>query len=85
MDVRSAYECDNVGKVKGGVNVPYVNLKRVYNAETQQKDVVKTPNPDFIKLVSSLHMGASAWGVSACDWTEEQSAPPSIPGIGACS
>lgn len=51
LDVRSTLENDEVGKVKGSVNVPFVNIKRVYNPETQQKDVKKEPNPDFIKMV----------------------------------
>lgn len=51
LDVRSELENEEVGKVKGSVNVPFVHLKRVYNPETQERDMKKTPNPDFVKQV----------------------------------
>ncbi|KAG2443761.1 hypothetical protein HXX76_002107 [Chlamydomonas incerta] len=51
LDVRSELENNEVGKVKGSVNVPFVHLKRVYNPETQEREMKKTPNPDFVKQV----------------------------------
>lgn len=51
LDVRSELERDEVGKVKGSVNVPFVNLSRVYDASQGKKVVKKTPNPNFLAQV----------------------------------
>ncbi|GAB4816661.1 hypothetical protein N2152v2_003707 [Parachlorella kessleri] len=51
LDVRSKLEYDEVGKVKGSVNIPLVNARRVYNAQERKKEVVKEDNPDFIAMV----------------------------------
>ncbi|KIY91753.1 hypothetical protein MNEG_16210 [Monoraphidium neglectum] len=51
LDVRSEFECDESGKVKGSVNVPFVTIKRVYDPESQQRVIKKTENKDFIKGV----------------------------------
>lgn len=37
LDVRSALECEEIGKVKGSVNIPFVNAKKVYDSETRTK------------------------------------------------
>ncbi|KAF8055921.1 STR16 [Scenedesmus sp. PABB004] len=51
LDVRSALEVEDVGKVKDSVNIPFVNARKVYDAETRTKKVVKEDNPDFIRMV----------------------------------
>ena len=51
--MRSELECEEVGKVKGSINVPWVILKRVYDPEAHAKVVKKELNKDFAKLVSS--------------------------------
>lgn len=51
VDVRPALEVDEVGKFKGAVHVPFMNSKKVYNAETRQKDIIKSPNAEFISMI----------------------------------
>jgi len=51
LDVRPALELDQVGKVKGCVNIPIVNSKFVYNSEDRKKTVEKTPNENFLEQV----------------------------------
>lgn len=62
LDVRSELECDEVGKVKGSVNVPFVNLKRVYDAKEGKKVVQKASNPNFLAMVSPPR----PWRCCAC-------------------
>lgn len=45
LDVRSELEYQDIGKVKGSVNVPFVHAKRVWSAEEQKKVVVKVCAP----------------------------------------
>lgn len=51
LDVRSEFEVDESGKVKGSVNVPYVIIKRVFDPETKTRIIKKADNPDFLKQV----------------------------------
>ncbi|GBF97959.1 hypothetical protein Rsub_10632 [Raphidocelis subcapitata] len=51
LDVRSEFEIDESGKVKGSVNVPFVIIKRVFDPETRERVIKKDPNPDFIKTM----------------------------------
>lgn len=51
LDVRSELECDEVGKVKGSVNVPWINVSRVYDAKEGKKVVKKEQNTNFVKQV----------------------------------
>lgn len=37
LDVRPTLELDEVGKVKGSVNIPLYNSVRKFNSETRQK------------------------------------------------
>ncbi len=37
VDVRSALECDEVGKAKQALNIPVTNAKRVYSPEQRKK------------------------------------------------
>ncbi|EFJ45243.1 gonidia-specific protein KA_k47 [Volvox carteri f. nagariensis] len=82
LDVRSELENDEVGKVKGSVNIPFVHLKRVYDPETKERVMKKTPNPDFIKMVEKrfpkkdvkLMVGCSngkAYSIDALEALEE--------------
>lgn len=49
VDVRPTQECENEGRIRTSVNVPIVNAKAVYNSSTKQRELIKTPNPDFVK------------------------------------
>lgn len=51
LDVRSALEVEEVGRVKDAVNIPYVICMRKYDPETREKKLVKQDNPDFLKQV----------------------------------
>ena len=52
LDVRPSLELEEVGKVKGSVNVPIVNASRKYSSEKQKKVLQKEDNPNFIQEVS---------------------------------
>lgn len=41
LDVRSQLENEEVGKVKGSVNIEYMNCKWKYNAEERKKEIVR--------------------------------------------
>jgi hypothetical protein len=51
LDVRPELELQEVGKVKGCVNVPIAHSKFAYDAEKREKTVVKEDNPDFVAQV----------------------------------
>lgn len=51
LDVRPALELEEVGKVKGSVNVPIAHASRRYDSEQQKKVLKKEDNPDFIAQV----------------------------------
>jgi rhodanese-related sulfurtransferase len=51
LDVRPALELEEVGKVKGSVNVPIQHAKWKYNAEERKRTVVREDNPDFVAQV----------------------------------
>ena len=51
LDVRSEFELEESGKVKGAVNVPFVTIKRSYDSEKRERVVKKENNPDFVKMV----------------------------------
>lgn len=53
LDVRPALELEEVGKVRGCVNIPIVNSKWVYNPEERKKTIVKEDNPAFVEQVGS--------------------------------
>jgi hypothetical protein len=54
LDVRPALECEEVGKVKGSVNIPMMHAKRVYDPEQRKKVLQKEENPDFVAQVTPL-------------------------------
>ena len=49
LDVRSALELEEVGRIKDSVNVPIVNATKKWDSEQQKKVVKKEDNPDFVK------------------------------------
>lgn len=51
LDVRPALENEEIGKIKGSVNIPIVNSVRKYDPEQGKKVTTKSPNDDFIKQV----------------------------------
>lgn len=51
LDIRSEFELEESGKVKGAVNVPFVHIKRTYDSEKRERVVQKTDNEDFVKMV----------------------------------
>ena len=52
LDVRPTLEYEEVGRVKGSVNIPMVNLKRVYDPEQKKKVMQKEENDTFTDKVS---------------------------------
>lgn len=56
LDVRSALEVDEVGKVKDSVNIPFVICTRVYDAQEGKKVIKKENNADFIAQVCACGM-----------------------------
>lgn len=66
LDVRPKLEVDDIGKVKGSVNVPMANSVRKYDPE-QRKKVVQNlgKNEDFIKEVRCFFLLCEPWDL----WT----------------
>lgn len=52
LDVRPSLELEEVGKVKGSVNISLVNATRKYSSEKKKKVLQKEDNPNFIQEVS---------------------------------
>lgn len=52
LDVRPALELEEIGKVKGCVNVPKMLAKRVYDPKENKKVVKKEENPDWLEQVT---------------------------------
>lgn len=53
-----------VGKVKGGVNIPMMHAKRVYSPEANKKVVQKEENPDWLAQV--CWPGGEACPIKTC-------------------
>ncbi|KAL3149922.1 hypothetical protein ABBQ38_013286 [Trebouxia sp. C0009 RCD-2024] len=51
LDVRSALENEEVGRVRMSVNVPFVNCTKKWDSKQGKKVVQKQDNPDFVKMV----------------------------------
>lgn len=51
LDVRPTIELEEVGKVRGCVNIPIMHAQRKYNTEEKRKVLQKEDNPDFISEV----------------------------------
>eukprot|EP00199_Chlamydomonas_sp_CCMP681_P005380 CAMPEP_0119103788 /NCGR_PEP_ID=MMETSP1180-20130426/2158_1 /TAXON_ID=3052 ORGANISM="Chlamydomonas cf sp, Strain CCMP681" /NCGR_SAMPLE_ID=MMETSP1180 /ASSEMBLY_ACC=CAM_ASM_000741 /LENGTH=237 /DNA_ID=CAMNT_0007088379 /DNA_START=38 /DNA_END=751 /DNA_ORIENTATION=- len=67
LDVRAALECQDIGKVRDSVNIPWVICKWVYNAEKREKNVVKEDNPDFLKQVEKRFPNKDTKLMIACN------------------
>ncbi len=68
LDVRPALEYEDVGRVKGSVNIPIMNSKKVYDPEQKKKVVQKEENPNFIEQVIALPKGlkrVDVWSIEA--------------------
>lgn len=53
LDVRPKLEYEEVGKVKNSVNIPMVNLRRVWDPEQKKKVIQKEDNDNFIDQAST--------------------------------
>ena len=51
LDVRPALEYEEAGRVKGSVNIPIVNAKRVWDPEQKKKVIKKEDNDKFAEQV----------------------------------
>lgn len=50
--MRPALENEDVGKVKGSVNVPIMNSTKKWDSEQQKKVIKKEDNPNFVAQAS---------------------------------
>lgn len=66
LDVRSALEVDEVGKVKDSVNIPFVICTRVYDAQEGKKVIKKEDNTEFISQVQRKFPNRDAKLLVAC-------------------
>lgn len=66
LDVRSALEVEEVGKVSGSVNVPFMLVSREYDPETRTKEIKRDPNPDFVRQVEKRFPDKEAKLMIAC-------------------
>ncbi|BDA51186.1 probable thiosulfate sulfurtransferase 16, chloroplastic [Coccomyxa sp. Obi] len=67
LDVRPALELEEVGKVKGCVNVPMMHAKRVYDPKENKKVVQKEENPDWIEQVKKRFPDTETKLLVACN------------------
>jgi len=51
LDVRPSIELEEVGKVRGSVNIGIKNARRKYSTEKGKKILEKSDNPDFVAQV----------------------------------
>ena len=51
LDVRPALEYEEAGRVKGSVNIPIANAKRVWDPEQKKKVIKKEDNNKFAEQV----------------------------------
>jgi rhodanese-related sulfurtransferase len=49
VDVRPTAEAEDQGKLKAQVPVPFMLGKSSYNSSTKQREIIKSPNPNFVK------------------------------------
>ena len=66
LDVRPSLELEEVGKVKGSVNIPIVHAKRKYSSEKQKKVLEKEDNPNFIQEVGLFHFNRTDYVLLRC-------------------
>jgi len=53
LDVRPRLEYEEAGRVKGSVNIPLQNAKRVWDPEQKKKVIEREDNDKFMEQVSS--------------------------------
>lgn len=54
LDVRPTAELEEVGKVKGSINVPIMNAKWKFDSKENKRVMEKSENPDFVKQVEKF-------------------------------
>eukprot|EP00878_Enallax_costatus_P000376 GHUV01000461.1.p1 GENE.GHUV01000461.1~~GHUV01000461.1.p1 ORF type:complete len:237 (+),score=62.36 GHUV01000461.1:352-1062(+) len=66
LDVRTALEVEEVGKVRDSVNIPYMIASKKYDPETRTKSLSVGPNPDFLAQVQRKFPNKEAKLLVAC-------------------
>ena len=51
LDVRPRLEYEEAGRVKGSVNIPIMNARRVWDPEQKKKVIEREENPNFSEQV----------------------------------
>lgn len=51
LDVRPRLEYEEAGRVKGSVNIPIMNARRVWDPEQKKKVIEREPNENFSEQV----------------------------------
>jgi len=54
LDVRPTIETEEVGKVKGSINVPLMNAKWKFDSKENKRVMEKSENADFVKQVEKV-------------------------------
>lgn len=77
LDVRPEIELEEIGKVKGSVNIPIVLATRRYDPDQGRKVSIKEDNPDFIAEVRAPQAPKVHWlrAENASQLPESTSAP----------
>ena len=52
LDVRPRLEYEEAGRVKGSVNIPIMNARRVWDPESKKKVIQREPNENFSEQVT---------------------------------
>eukprot|EP00854_Cymbomonas_tetramitiformis_P011784 gene11784-13914_t len=52
LDVRTAAELEDEGKIGGSYSIPLINGTKKYNLETKEKEMIQSANPDFLTIVA---------------------------------
>lgn len=66
LDVRTALEVDEVGKIKDSVNIPFMLASKKYDSETRTKTLSVVPNPDFLAQVQKRFPNKESKLLIAC-------------------
>ena len=53
LDVRPSLELEEVGQVRGCVNIPIMHARRVWNSQEGKKALQKEDNLEFVQQVST--------------------------------
>lgn len=71
LDVRPALELEEVGKVRGCINIPIVHARRVWNSQEGKKALTKEENPDFVRQVNALSLNTTPVSVCSLSWCQK--------------